>query len=92
MGALAVGRLNAAELDAVTIDAYGTLVELDEPVARLRSALRELGDEVDAAVVAAALDAAMSSEASTSSSWCLSSAPVAIGLIGTTVAPASQVP
>jgi putative hydrolase of the HAD superfamily len=49
--------LVAAELDAVTIDAYGTLVELDEPVARLSAALRERGFEPGDAVVAAALDA-----------------------------------
>jgi putative hydrolase of the HAD superfamily len=35
-----MGRLTAADLDAVTIDAYGTLVTLRDPVAALRRALR----------------------------------------------------
>jgi putative hydrolase of the HAD superfamily len=34
---------SANDLDAVTVDAMGTLVELDEPVARLEEALRERG-------------------------------------------------
>lgn len=33
------------DLDAVTIDAYGTLVELDDPVGRLREALHRHGVE-----------------------------------------------
>ena len=41
MGALAVGGVSPAALDAVTLDAYGTLVELDDHVARLRRALAE---------------------------------------------------
>jgi HAD superfamily hydrolase (TIGR01509 family) len=41
MGAVAVGRVNAAELDAVTIDAYGTLVTLLDPVPALEAALAE---------------------------------------------------
>jgi putative hydrolase of the HAD superfamily len=46
--------VNPAELDAVTLDAYGTLVELDRPVERLRDALaahgvQRPGDEVAAA-------------------------------------------
>lgn len=49
--------LVAAELDAVTIDAYGTLVELDEPVARLSAALCERGFELSDGVVGAALQA-----------------------------------
>jgi putative hydrolase of the HAD superfamily len=45
------------ELKAVTIDAFGTLVELDEPVGRLRAALAELGvqrsrDDVERAFAA----------------------------------------
>jgi putative hydrolase of the HAD superfamily len=36
-------RLRAAELDAVTVDAYGTLVELVDPVPALASALRDRG-------------------------------------------------
>ena len=43
MGAVAVGRLNAAELDAVTLDAYGTLVELRDPIPELSAALSERG-------------------------------------------------
>jgi putative hydrolase of the HAD superfamily len=48
-----VGRL----IDAVTIDAYGTLVELEDPVPRLRAALARRGvdrarDEVAAAFAA----------------------------------------
>lgn len=39
MGALAVGRLNAAALDAVTIDAYGTLATIVDPLPRLRELL-----------------------------------------------------
>jgi FMN phosphatase YigB (HAD superfamily) len=52
-----VGGLNAAQLDAVTIDAYGTLVELDEPVQRLAAALRERGVERPDDEVAAGLEA-----------------------------------
>jgi putative hydrolase of the HAD superfamily len=36
---------DAAHLDAVTVDAMGTLVELDDPVGRLGQALRERGVE-----------------------------------------------
>ena len=36
MGSVGLGRLN--ELDAVTLDAYGTLVGLEDPVPRLQSA------------------------------------------------------
>ena len=43
MGAVAVGRVNTAELDAVTLDAYGTLVTLVDPVSALAQALRERG-------------------------------------------------
>jgi len=34
------------EIEAVTIDAFGTLVGLRDPVPALRAALRERGDEV----------------------------------------------
>jgi putative hydrolase of the HAD superfamily len=43
-----------ADLDAVTVDAYGTLVELAEPVPALREGLRALGVERDAEAVARA--------------------------------------
>jgi HAD superfamily hydrolase (TIGR01509 family) len=38
-----MGRVNAAELDAVTLDAYGTLVTLVDPVPALSRALAERG-------------------------------------------------
>ena len=44
-------------LDAVTVDAFGTLVELDDPVARLRRALAERGVEASEEAVAAAFAA-----------------------------------
>jgi putative hydrolase of the HAD superfamily len=44
-------------LDAVTVDAFGTLVELDDPVARLRRALAERGAEAGDETVAAAFGA-----------------------------------
>lgn len=34
---------SASDLDAVTVDAYGTLLELDDPAPRLRDALAERG-------------------------------------------------
>lgn len=46
--------MRAAELDAVTIDAYGTLVELADPVPLLRAGLAELGVERDPDAVARA--------------------------------------
>lgn len=46
-----------SSLDAVTVDAFGTLVELDEPVARLRRALAERGVEASEQTVAAAFAA-----------------------------------
>jgi putative hydrolase of the HAD superfamily len=52
-----MGLVAAADLDAVTIDAYGTLVELDAPVPRLAAALRERGVERGDAEVAAGLNA-----------------------------------
>jgi putative hydrolase of the HAD superfamily len=45
VGALAVGRVNAAGLDAVTLDAYGTLVTLADPVPALAEALAARGVE-----------------------------------------------
>jgi putative hydrolase of the HAD superfamily len=43
-----------AAIDAVTIDAFGTLVELENPVGRLQAALAERGVECDEKAVAAA--------------------------------------
>jgi FMN phosphatase YigB (HAD superfamily) len=45
MDTVAVGRVNAAELDAVTLDAYGTLVELRNPIPELSRALVDRGHE-----------------------------------------------
>jgi phosphoglycolate phosphatase-like HAD superfamily hydrolase len=53
MGALAVGRVRAADLDAVTIDAYGTLVTLVDPVPTLAEALAARGVNRPADVVRA---------------------------------------
>src|SRR5262245_16313255 len=47
----------AAELDAITIDAFGTLVELENPVGRLRAALAERDVDRDEKSVAAAFAA-----------------------------------
>ncbi|HVD66625.1 MAG TPA: HAD-IA family hydrolase [Gaiellaceae bacterium] len=47
----------AAGLDAVTIDAFGTLVELENPVGRLREALAERGVESEEQAVAGAFAA-----------------------------------
>jgi putative hydrolase of the HAD superfamily len=52
-----VGGVTPAGLDAVTIDAYGTLVELDRPVERLREALAARGIERASDQVAAAFHA-----------------------------------
>jgi putative hydrolase of the HAD superfamily len=49
-----MGRLRAADLDAVTIDAFGTLVRLRDPVAALLHALRARGVERTPEQVAAA--------------------------------------
>jgi putative hydrolase of the HAD superfamily len=49
-----MGRLTAADLDAVTIDAFGTLITLRDPVAALRRALRERGVERTPEEIAAA--------------------------------------
>src|SRR5690242_15244482 len=43
--------MRPADLDAVTIDAYGTLVELADPVPALTEGLRSLGVDRDAAAV-----------------------------------------
>jgi HAD superfamily hydrolase (TIGR01509 family) len=43
MGSLAVGGMRAAELDAVTLDAHGTLVTLRDPIPELAVALEERG-------------------------------------------------
>jgi len=45
---------SVAGIDAVTIDAFGTLVELENPVGRLQAALAERGVERDETSVAAA--------------------------------------
>jgi len=46
-----VGGVSAADLDAVTLDAFGTLIELDDHVERLRAALAAAGVERDAGAV-----------------------------------------
>jgi len=51
-----MGRLTAADLDAVTIDAFGTLVRLRDPVDVLRQALRDQGVERTREEVAAAFE------------------------------------
>lgn len=48
---------SASEVDAVTVDAMGTLVELEEPVARLEGALRGRGVDCVREDVAAAFQA-----------------------------------
>lgn len=53
MGALAVGRVRAAQLDAVTLDAYGTLVTLADPVPALVDVLAARGIERTPEVVLA---------------------------------------
>jgi HAD superfamily hydrolase (TIGR01509 family) len=45
MGAVAMGGVRPAELDAVTLDAHGTLVRLADPVPELRKVLAERGVE-----------------------------------------------
>jgi HAD superfamily hydrolase (TIGR01509 family) len=45
MGSVAVGRVTAGELDAVTLDAHGTLVKLANPVPALIDVLSERGVE-----------------------------------------------
>ena len=51
MGTLAVGRVRVAELDAVTLDAYGTLVTLIDPVPALAAALATRGVEREVELV-----------------------------------------
>jgi putative hydrolase of the HAD superfamily len=46
-----VGGVTPAELDAVTLDAFGTLVQLDDHVGRLAAALRAAGVDRDAAAI-----------------------------------------
>jgi FMN phosphatase YigB (HAD superfamily) len=53
VGALAVGRVNAAGLDAATLDAYGTLVTLADPVPELGEALAARGVERSPEIVLA---------------------------------------
>lgn len=48
---------SASALDAVTLDAMGTLVDLDDPTPRLRAALAERGVERDLETVGAAFRA-----------------------------------
>ena len=50
-------RPTASSLDAVTVDAMGTLVELDDPAPRLRRSLAEHGVERELDEVAAAFQA-----------------------------------
>jgi putative hydrolase of the HAD superfamily len=52
-----MGRLTAADLDAVTIDAFGTLITLRDPIVALGDALRARGVERTSAQVAAAFAA-----------------------------------
>jgi HAD superfamily hydrolase (TIGR01509 family) len=54
--ALAVGGLTAADLDAVTLDVYGTLVTLVDPVPNLERALKTYGIEQSPVEIAAAFD------------------------------------
>jgi putative hydrolase of the HAD superfamily len=51
---------SAEDLDAVTVDAMGTLVELDAPVDRLAQALQDRGAAVSATTVADAFQAEVS--------------------------------
>jgi HAD superfamily hydrolase (TIGR01509 family) len=53
VGVVAVGGVNAAELDAVTLDAYGTLVTLADPIPALSEALVARGAARSRDVVAA---------------------------------------
>lgn len=48
---------SASDLDAVTVDAFGTLLELEDPTDRLRRALAARGIERDHAAVRAAFEA-----------------------------------
>ena len=53
MGPVAVGRVRAVDLDAVTLDAHGTLVRLEDPVPALLTVLAERGVERTPATVLA---------------------------------------
>jgi HAD superfamily hydrolase (TIGR01509 family) len=53
MGPLAMGRVRGVDLDAVTLDAHGTLVKLADPVPALQSVLAERGVERTPEVVLA---------------------------------------
>jgi HAD superfamily hydrolase (TIGR01509 family) len=53
MGPVAVGRVRAGDLDAVTLDAHGTLVRLEDPVPALLTVLAERGVERTPATVLA---------------------------------------
>jgi HAD superfamily hydrolase (TIGR01509 family) len=53
MGPVAVGRVRAGDLDAVTLDAHGTLVRLENPVPALLDVLAQRGvDRAPATVLA----------------------------------------
>ena len=56
MGALAVGGVDPRELDAVTVDAYGTLVELDSHIERLQKGLAAAGVDAERDQVERAFD------------------------------------
>jgi HAD superfamily hydrolase (TIGR01509 family) len=53
MGAVAVGSVRPDELDAITLDAHGTLVRLADPVPELQKVLAERGVERTPEVVLA---------------------------------------
>jgi HAD superfamily hydrolase (TIGR01509 family) len=57
MGLVAVGRIRAADLDAVVIDAYGTLMTLIDPTAALVDVLSEHGLRRPVEVVRAGVEA-----------------------------------
>ena len=52
-----MGGVDPGELDAVTLDAYGTLVELDSHIGRLREALAAAGVDASEVEVERAFDA-----------------------------------
>ncbi len=57
MGVVAVGRVRAADLDAVTLDAYRTLARIIDPIPALVEALAERGLERSPDVVRAGFEA-----------------------------------
>jgi HAD superfamily hydrolase (TIGR01509 family) len=57
MGVVAVGGVRAADLDAVTLDAYGTLVTLTDPVPALVDALAKRGARRSREIVLAGFEA-----------------------------------